>query len=69
MENLKNAGRKQTSVGRYAAELGIPVRRLTRLGGEVRLRAMSEEARAVLLRPGNSRDYYAHIPSRAERVA
>lgn len=57
--NPKNAGRKKTT-GLYAAELGIPVRRLAKLGGEARLRAMSEEARATLLgqvRDGNSQTY------------
>ena len=49
---MAKLGRKVSSAGLYAAELGIPVRRLTRLGGEKRLRAMSPDALAVLLKRG-----------------
>lgn len=51
MANLK-AGRPKCSARLYAEELGIPVRRLRLLGGEARLRAMSPDALAVMLRPG-----------------
>lgn len=37
----------------YALELGISLRKLRALGGEQKLRAMSTEARGVLLGPQN----------------
>lgn len=44
--------RPVTTAYLYAIELGIPLRKLRRLGGESRLRAMKEDARAILLKPG-----------------
>lgn len=42
-----------TSAGAYARELGITRKRLHSLGGEAKLRALSDDARIVLLKPQN----------------
>lgn len=81
---LKKVGRKMSTAHLYADELGISFRRLRILGGEARLRAMSADARSVMLKPGPygskgvhlrglaGRGYISGVPgvvSQAERVA
>jgi hypothetical protein len=46
-----HGGRRPTACSDYAIELGISVRKLRRLGGESRLRAMSDDARTILVKP------------------
>jgi hypothetical protein len=85
MTGKRGGGRKKCSARLYAEELGISFRRLRVLGGEARLRAMSSDALAVMLRPGPiggsqtyrvrglaGRGYKKFVPgvvSQAERVA
>ena len=69
----RGAGRPRGSAWQYAMELGIPYKKLVRLGGEERVRAMSDDARAILLKPGQAaRKMVKGVPgirSQAERVA
>jgi hypothetical protein len=81
----RGGGRPRSTALVYAIELGIPHKRLLMLGGEARLRAMSDDARAILLKPGpqgNSRTvhkgglagrgykkFVRGVVSQAERVA
>ena len=46
-----SCGRRSDANAAYALELGISRRRLNQLGGEAKLRALSPEACALLLRP------------------
>jgi hypothetical protein len=62
---MAKVGRKKCSARLYAEEIGVTFRRLRLLGGEARLRAMSDDARAVMLKPGCVRA----VVSQAERVA
>lgn len=54
--------RPKSSSLKYAESLGIRQDRLARLGGEEKLRSLSPDARAVLLRKGSRRKRTANAP-------
>lgn len=71
-----------TSEGAYARELGIKLRKLRSLGGEVKLRSLTPEALAILLAPQNygssrtvgdggmkARGMFTRIPGRLSQAA
>lgn len=81
----KKATKARGTAWAYAVELGIPYRKLLGLGGESRLRSMSDDARGLLLKNGKygtsrtvaigglpALGYKSRVPgvvSQAERVA
>lgn len=50
----REIGGAPSDASAYAAELGIPVRKLQRMGGAAKVRAMNPELREILVKPGKA---------------
>lgn len=58
----ESGGRPRSSEGVYARSIGLTPVRLRRLGGEAKLRSLSPDALAVLLKPlGNGNSQQVHV--------